>query len=152
MARNYYAEINLHITWHTKASAPLLEPKVEAIVHHYLRGRCINTEGVYIHEIGGIEDHVHLCVSIAPTVLISEFVGQLKGASSHEANQKLGHKVLEWQTGYGVVSFGTGDLEWVKNYVRKQRERHARGEAVDRLERITDMETPAGQAEPRQAQ
>ena len=53
MARNYYAEINLHIVWHTKGSAPLLVPKVEAIVHHYLRGRCINTTGVYIHEIGG---------------------------------------------------------------------------------------------------
>src|SRR5262249_5581906 len=87
MARNYHAAINLHITWHTKGSAPLLEPNVEAIVHHYLRGRCINTEGVYIHEIGGMEDHVHLCVGIAPTVLISDFVGQLKGASSHEAEK-----------------------------------------------------------------
>ena len=56
MARNYYAEINLHIVWHTKGSAPLLEPKVEAVVHHYLRGRCINTSGVYVHEIGGVED------------------------------------------------------------------------------------------------
>ena len=46
MSRNYYAEINLHITWHTKESAPLLIPKVEAIVHHYLRGRCIATPGV----------------------------------------------------------------------------------------------------------
>jgi hypothetical protein len=85
---------------------------VEAIVHHYLRGRCINTPGVYVHEVGGIETHVHLAVSIAPTVLISEFVGQLKGASAHEANHKLGRKVLEWQAGYGVVSFGTRDLPW----------------------------------------
>jgi putative transposase len=77
---------------------------------------------VYIHEIGGIEDHVHLCVTIAPTVLISEFVGQLKGSSSHEANQKLGYKALEWQAGYGVVSFGTGDLKWVNEYVRNQRQ------------------------------
>src|SRR5438093_2891410 len=112
MARNYYAEINLHLVWHTKASAPMLTPKVEAIVWHYLRGRCINTPGVYIHEIGGIETHVHLAVTIAPTVLISEFVGQLKGASAHEVNQKLGDggKVLQWQSGYGVVSFGTRDL------------------------------------------
>ena len=36
----------LHITWHTKQSAPLLVPKLEAIVHHYLRGRCIDTSGV----------------------------------------------------------------------------------------------------------
>ena len=146
MSRNYYSEINLHITWHTKESSPLLVPKVEANVHHYLKGRCINTSGVFIYEIGGIETHVHLCISIAPTILISDFVGQLKGSSSHEVNQKLSHKVLEWQTGYGVVSFGTRDLEWVKAYVREQRARHERGHIEDRLERITDIETPSDDA------
>ena len=73
MSRNYYAEINLHLTWHTQESAPLLVPNIEAIVHHYQRGRCINTPGVYIHEIGGIETHVHLCLSIVPTITISDF-------------------------------------------------------------------------------
>ena len=150
MSRNYYSEISLHVTWHTKESSPLLVPKLEAIVHHYLRGRCINTPGVFIHEIGGIEDHVHLCLTIPPTLLISEFIGRLKGSSSHEANQKLGQKALEWQAGYGVVSFGTRDLPWVRAYVRDQRERHARGNVEDRLERITELETPA-KAEPREA-
>jgi len=145
MSRNYYAEINLHITWHTKESSPLLVPKVESIVHHYLRGRCINTPGVFIHEVGGIETHVHLCLSIAPTILISDLVGQLKGASSHEVNQKLSQKSLEWQAGYGVVSFGTRDLEWVKEYVRNQRERHGAGNVEDRLERITAPEIEAKQ-------
>jgi putative transposase len=152
MSQNFYAAIPLHIVWHTKASAPLLIPKVEAVVHHYIRGRCINTRGVYIHEIGGIETHVHLCVSIPPTLLISEFIGQLKGASAHETNQKLadGRKLLEWQTGYGVVSFGTKDLEWVKAYVRNQRERHARGAVEDRLERIMVL-AEAAEAERREA-
>ena len=142
MAKNYYSEINLHITWHVKESAPLLVPKVEAIVHLYLRGRCINTPGVYVHEVGGIETHVHLCVSVAPTLGISEFIGQLKGSSSHEVNKMLGGggKVLEWQTGYGVVSFGTKNLEWVKDYVRNQRERHGGNRILDRLERITTLE------------
>jgi REP element-mobilizing transposase RayT len=110
MSRNYYAEINLHLTWHTKDSFPLLVPKVENVAHHALRGKCVNTPGVFVHALGGIETHVHLCVSVAPTITPSEFIGQLKGSSSHEVNQKLGGKVLEWQTGYGIVSFGTRDL------------------------------------------
>jgi putative transposase len=152
VSRNYYSEINLHITWHTKESQSMLVPKVEAVVHHYLRGRCINTPGVFIHEIGGIETHVHLCVTVAPTIAISEFIGQLKGSSAHEANQKLGNhgKVLEWQAGYGVVSFGTRDLEWVRAYVSNQRQRHAKGQIEDRLERITSPEDVA-KAEPREA-
>ena len=88
------------------------------------------------HEIGGTEDHLHLCVRITPTLLISEFVGQLNGSSAHEANQKVGHKVLEWQAGYGVVSFGTKDLPWVNEYVRNQKERQANRQTANRLERI----------------
>jgi len=143
MSRNYYAEINLHITWHVKESAPLLVPKVEAIVHQHVRGKCINTPGVYIHEIGGTETHLHLAISIAPTVLISELVGQLKGASSHEINQKLGagSKVLEWQTGYGVLSFGSRQLNWVNAYIRDQKQRHAARRIVDRLEMPTKAKT-----------
>jgi putative transposase len=154
MARNYYSEINLHLTWHTKDSAPLLVPRVEAVVHHYIRGRCINTPGVFIHEIGETKPTCIYSVSIAPTILISDWVGQLKGSSSHEANQKMSHKVLDWQTGYGVVNFGSKDLEWMKDYVRNQRERHDQGMLEERLERITDRETGEGgtaEAEPREA-
>ena len=137
MSRNYYSEIHLHFTWHTKLSQPLLTPKIEPFVHDYLRRRLVGMPGAFVHEIGGTETHVHLAVTIAPTILISELVGQMKGSSSHETNQRFGSKVLEWQTGYGVVSFGTKDLDWVRTYIRNQREHHARGSAVDRLERIT---------------
>jgi putative transposase len=152
VARNFYAEINLHLTWHTKGSASLLLPKVEAIAHHALRGKCINTPGVYVHAVGGIETHVHLCISVAPTILSCDFIGQLKGYSAHHVNQKLSGKELEWQTGYGVVSFGRGDLEWVLAYVQIQRERHASGKVVDRLERVAKVEVEvAAKAEPREA-
>jgi REP element-mobilizing transposase RayT len=152
MSRTYYSEIHLHLVWHTKVSLPLLVPEVEAVTHHYLRGYLINTPGAFVHEVGGTETHVHVVVSTAPTLLVSELVGKLKGASSHEVNQKLGRgrKVLEWQGGYGVVSFGTKDLEWVRAYVRNQKEHHARGTVHERLERSTP-EAVEAQAEPREA-
>jgi putative transposase len=145
MSQNYYSEINLHIVWHAKSSMPLLTPHVEALVHHYIRGKLIDLPFAYVHEIGGTETHVHVAVSVAPTILVSDLIGKLKGASSHEANQKLGggRKLLEWQTGYGVVSFGSKDLVWVKEYIRNQREHHARRTVHDRLERITRVEGEA---------
>jgi putative transposase len=111
MSQNFYCEIQFHYVWHTKASMPLLTPPVEAAVHGYLKQRLVNTPGVFVHEIGGTEDHVHVVVGVLPTVTPSELVGQMKGSASHEINQKFGRKVLEWQAGYGVVSFGTKDLE-----------------------------------------
>jgi len=138
----HYSEINLHIVWHTKESEPMLTPEIEAFVHRNIRERIVQTRGVIFHEINGIENHVHVAVSIPPTLRISEFIGQLKGASSHEANKYLGkgNPILEWQGGYGVVSFGTKDLEWVKAYIRNQREHHSKGTLQPRLERVDSEE------------
>src|SRR5262245_59370478 len=148
MSRNYYSEIYLHLVWHTKESMPLLTDEVESFVHRYLRQKLVNTPGAFVHEVGGIETHVHVVVGITPTVLISDLVGKLKGASSHEANQQFagGRKVMQWQTGYGVVSFGKKDLEWVKAYVRNQREHHTRGTVQDRLECSTSEDADAAVA------
>jgi putative transposase len=134
MSRNYYSEINLHFVWHTKNSTPLLTREIEPITHRFLKKRIIESPGAFVHEIGGTETHVHIAVSIPPMLTISEFIGQLKGGSSHDVNQAAGRKqkLLEWQAGYGVVSFGTGDLPWVKEYIRNQREHHARGTVHDR--------------------
>ncbi len=101
MSHNYYAEIHLHIVWHTKESLPLLTPEVESFVHRYLRGRILRAPGLYFHETGGTDNHVHVAFSMAPTLLISKLVGELKGSSSHEANRQFGGrgKVLDWQAG-----------------------------------------------------
>ncbi|MGH8245467.1 MAG: IS200/IS605 family transposase [Gammaproteobacteria bacterium] len=150
MARNYYCEINLHVTWHAKLSRPLITPEFEPLIHKHVKKKAIDLGGIYIHEIGGTETHVHMALSIEPTLTISDMIGQFKGYSAHEINQQVGRgdKILEWQAGYGVVSFGTKDLPWVLAYVRNQMEHHARGTIHDRLERIefADDGHPAAQA------
>ena len=146
MSRKAYSEINLHIVWHVKDDAPVLRDEIETQVHRNLRGQALNEPGVFLHEIGGTDDLVHLVVTIPPTVLISEWIGQLKGSSSHYINHHIANrKVLEWQSKYGVVSFGTKDLLWVVDYVRNQRVHHAQGETHLRLERdeIEDEGKPA---------
>ncbi len=139
MSHNYYSEINLHIVWHTKESAALLTPEIEPAAWRFLRKRIVDYRDVFVHEIGGTATHVHIAVSVPPTLTPSTFIGELKGGTSHDVNHQFGvtKKVLEWQAGYGVVSFGTKDLEWVKQYIRNQKEHHANGSAVERLERIT---------------
>lgn len=99
---------------------------------------------ILVHDIGGTATHIHLAISLEPTVTISEMVGALKGYSSYEVNRRLGNrdKVLEWQTGYGVVSFGAKDLPWVLEYVKNQKEHHPKGRGQDRLERITRFDDP----------
>ena len=156
MPRNVYSEINLHFVWHTKDNSPVLVGSIGKPLYGFLRDRALQTPGLYFHAIGGIEDHVHLVVSVPPTLLISDWIGQMKGSSSHYINHLIANRhLLDWKTGYGVVSFGTGDLPWVISYVQNQWQHHAKGTTQERLERgeaETEPQSPlkraAGQESP----
>ena len=62
MSDNYYSEINLHLTWHTKLSRPLLTPEVEAMTFGCLREKAASLGDVFIHEIGGTATHVNVAL------------------------------------------------------------------------------------------
>lgn len=143
MGSHVFHEIYLHLNWHTKDNEPLILPSLEVAIHDFLRNRCKETKGVYFHAIGGTQDHVHLAINIEPFVTICDLVGDLKGASSFEINQQQRMKALQWQRGFGVVSFGKKQLPWVEAYIANQKEHHRVGSAFDRLEK-TEFDEEAG--------
>lgn len=136
MSATVYSEINFHITWHTKNSLPMITTKIEDRLFRYLTHKIIETPGAYLHAIDGTETHIHIAASLEPNILVSDWVGKLKGSSSHYINHEVQTKGLEWQRGYGIVTFGTRDLEWVVGYIRNQKEHHRKGTTHDRLEKI----------------
>ena len=139
MSKSVYSEINLHFVWHVKQNLPIISSIIEPGLYQFLRSYSLKTEGLIFHEVGGTETHVHIAVSMPPTLIVSEWIGRLKGASSHFVNHELANrKLLDWQRGYGVVSFGTKDLQWVINYIRNQKAHHAKGTTVGRLENIAN--------------
>jgi putative transposase len=134
MSTHCFSEIFLHFNWHCQENRPLIRPEIEPKVHAFLRSYCADQHGVYYKLSGGTDDHVHLLVQIEPEVLISDFVGKIKGASSFELNKQLGKGTIYWQRGYGVVSFAEKNLPGLISYVSKQKEHHAKGALKPKLE------------------
>src|SRR5437763_15059765 len=98
MSSPSYSEINLHFVWHVKSSLPIITSEIEPRLYKHIRSYQLQSPGQIFHEIGGIETHVHIAVTIPPTLLISDWIGKLKGASSHHVNHKLANrKLLDWQ-------------------------------------------------------
>src|ERR1041384_8834025 len=111
MPKNVYSEINLHMIWHTKNHEPVLRAHIENRVHQYLQHQALKTKGAFFHAVGGTDDHIHFVASIPPSLLISEWIGKLKGGSSFHINHEIANrKLLDWQTGSRTVSFATKDL------------------------------------------
>ena len=89
MSRRVYSEINLHFVWHVKSSLPIITPEIEPGLYRFIRNYALKTPGLIFHEVGGIETHVHFAVTIPPTLVISEWIGQVKGASSHYISHQV---------------------------------------------------------------
>ena len=115
----------------------MIRGEIERCLHEYLRARALESAGVEVHAVGGIEDHVHLAVRVPPALLISDWIGDLKGASSWHINHRVKPKTLQWQDGYGVVSFGKRSLAEVIEYIKHQKEHHEKGLTHSGLERIS---------------
>lgn len=49
-----------------------------------------------------------------------------------------------FQRGYGIVTFGTKDLQWVVDYINNQKEHHRRSTIQERLERFTGDDSGDG--------
>jgi REP element-mobilizing transposase RayT len=95
--------------------------------------------GGVVHAIGGVEDHVHVAVSIPPRLALSDFVGQLKGGSTHWVTHLSGHaQPFAWQQDYGALSFGKQALPKVVEYIHAQPDRHRTQQVSPAMERTEE--------------
>lgn len=70
-------------------------------------------------------DHIHIFVGFKPTILISDFVKEIKVESNEFVNSKNWVKgKFSWQEGYGVFSYSHSHIDAVVKYVLNQEKHH----------------------------
>ncbi len=126
-----YYQLVYHFIWGTKNQLPLITPSVEARLFPYIRYKCKEL-GYFLHAINGTENHIHLLLSLTPSILVADVAKNIKGSSSHYINKEtdLG-EILYWQDGYGVVTLRETEVKQVREYSRHQKEHHLRGDLWD---------------------
>ncbi|WP_426777688.1 IS200/IS605 family transposase [Lusitaniella coriacea] len=132
-----------HLVWTTKERQPLIVSEREPDLYSYIIGKS-NAMRCIVHAIGGMEEHIHLIVSIPPTLAIAEFVKKIKGSSAYQFNQESPPNTAKfgWQRGYGVFSLGGKQLENAIAYVQNQKQHHTQGTIVASLERADAEDNP----------
>ena len=122
-----YWRLHYHLVWSTVQRLPLITPERERIIFRsvYSKARDLGTT---LHAVGGIEDHLHLVVSVPPTLAISQCVKHWKGASARAVNRSGGAgERFQWQRGYGALTVGGRCLSTVIDYVNLQKQHHKTG-------------------------
>jgi putative transposase len=125
-----------HLVWSTRNREPLLTSNIEPIIYDFLRAKAIGLEAK-IFALNGIEDHIHMVVSIPPKIVVAKFVGQVKAVSSVKYNQMPGiGSCFYWQEEYGAFSFDAKRLPNYVQYVECQKEHHTQQTTIPILERM----------------
>ncbi|HYX70156.1 MAG TPA: transposase [Terriglobales bacterium] len=75
--------------------------------------------------IGGIEDHVHVLLSLPGTTPVAKGVQLIKAGSSKMMRATF-TPAFEWQEGYGSFSIGVSQVKPTIAYIKNQRKHHRR--------------------------
>jgi putative transposase len=119
-----FTNLLTHIIFSTKDRAPLIDAELKPELHSYLGGMVREIKGK-AYSINGTVDHVHLLVSLPPTISLSDAMKTVKANSSRWASQKWrGHKSFGWQTGYGAFSVSKSSMQDVIKYIENQEAHH----------------------------
>ncbi len=121
---NSYISLYVHAVFSTKKRLPLISEKIRDRLWAYMGG-VARENNMKVLTIGGIENHVHLLLSLPATITIAKAVQLIKGSSSkwiHETFDNTNY--FAWQEGYGAFSVNVSLVETTSRYIENQAEHH----------------------------
>jgi putative transposase len=113
-----------HCTFSTKGRRKLITPDLQEQLWPFMGG-IARENGLKALAVGGVDDHIHLLLSITSTITIAKALQYIKGGSSrwiHETFPK--HQLFSWQEGYGAFSIGISQVDRTIAYIQSQAEHH----------------------------
>jgi putative transposase len=116
-----YVQNVVHIVFSTKERRKIIPRDMKERVWSYIAGIC-KQEKIFVHAVGGMEDHIHLLLQIPPTMTLAEAVRTVKSNSSSWMKQEI--KKFAWQEGYGGFSVSKSQIPVVVRYIKNQERHH----------------------------
>ncbi len=117
-----YTNLLTHFVFRTKDSMNLITKEIKSELYAYMGGLTKELKGKPL-AINGMPDHVHLLVSLPPTISTSDAMQFIKANSSKWVSEKFG-KPFAWQIGYGAFSVSRSNVDAVVKYIQNQEEHH----------------------------
>jgi len=116
-----YAQNVIHVVFSTKDRRKTIPAEFQPKLWAYSAGICKN-QGIFVHAIGGIDDHVHFLIQLPPVMALAKALLAIKSNSSRWANDG-GHR-LTWQQGYAAFSVSASNAPAVVRYIQNQEAHH----------------------------
>ncbi|MBX3376203.1 MAG: IS200/IS605 family transposase [Phycisphaeraceae bacterium] len=117
-------KVLLHLTFSTKDRAAVIPEALEPDLYSYIGGIC-RRMGSPLLAMGGTADHVHMLVSLAKTVALSDLMMEVKRDSSKWVKERDdASRNFGWQDGYFGFSIGESGVDVLRAYIANQKQHH----------------------------
>ena len=121
---NTYSQIYLHFIFAVKCRQSLIPRSAKEEIHKYITALVQHRKAKML-AVHCMPDHIHLFTGFKPSVLISDFVKEIKVESNEFINQKKWMPGrFSWQEGYGVFSYSHSHMDSVIKYIHNQEMHH----------------------------
>ena len=129
-----YTNLLYHIVIRTKRSQRTIDEAYERELYAFILTYVKNRNSV-LYRINGMPDHVHILVGLHPSVAISDFMRELKTATSKmmKASRTKFPMFEGWESEYYASTVSRSHQEAVRQYIMCQKEHHKKANLRDEL-------------------
>jgi putative transposase len=90
-----------------------------------------------LYNINGVEDHIHIMSDLHPSVCLSDYIKDIKVATSLWIKEGGKFPTFEgWQEGYGAFTYSSREKDMIFNYIKNQKEHHRKETFYDEFKRL----------------
>ena len=132
-----YTNLICHIVIRPKSSQRVIAEAYEKKLYAYILGFS-NNKHCRLYRIGGMPDHVHILIEMAPDICVSDFVKDLKTSTNAfmRKNKDMFPLFEGWASEYFAASCSPSDVEGVRQYIIGQKEHHKSVSFIDELKQV----------------
>jgi len=119
-----YISAYFHCVFSTKERRPFITPGLRDRLWPFLGGIARQNK-MQAAEIGGVEDHVHILLSLPSVMAVAKAMQLIKGGSSKWIHETFPQqREFAWQEEYGAFSVSMSQLDRTIAYIRRQEAHH----------------------------
>ena len=121
---NTFSQIYLQFVFAVQHRQSLIPKQHKEELHKYITGLVRNRDAKML-AVNCMPDHAHIFVGFKPTILMCDFVKEIKVETNEFINNKMWTRFrFSWQVGYGVFSYSHSHIDRVIKYILNQEQHH----------------------------
>jgi REP element-mobilizing transposase RayT len=122
MSHTYCCSL-FHCVFSTKERRKTIAPEIQPRLWAYMGGTARERKMKAL-AVGGMDDHVHILLSLPSSSSVADAMRDIKSASSRWMRETCAIKSFEWQEGYGAFSIGWAQISATVADIARQQEHH----------------------------